>query len=120
MAPPPSTAHGEALKQAAVAERIVLTKTDLADPEAAMQLRTPLQRLNPRARVLEAIDGAVPAGDVIGTGLFDAAGKIADVREWADGEAVEEAEQRSHAHPARHGHGSGHGGITTGITTPMT
>ena len=51
-------AHPESVKQAALADRIVLTKTDLADPSA---LAERLRRLNPAAPQLTALHGAVDA-----------------------------------------------------------
>ncbi|MEZ0169120.1 GTP-binding protein [Microvirga sp. TS319] len=93
-------AHHEAVKQAAVAERIVLTKTDLAQDKAALDgLRERLHRLNPGATILE---GNAPVGEIIAGGLFDLEGKISDVAEWLKTEAVEEAEHASHTH--QHGH----------------
>src|SRR5215210_3925893 len=48
-------AHVEAVKQAAVADRIVLTKTDLLDsPDAKAALLARLISLNPAARVINA------------------------------------------------------------------
>ncbi|MBL0404736.1 GTP-binding protein [Microvirga aerilata] len=99
-------AHREAVKQAAVAERIVITKTDLVEDEASLEaLRARLRQLNPGAALL---DPEAPAGTIIAGGLFDLDGKIADVAEWLKTEAVEEAEHRSHAH--RHGHDHHHHG----------
>jgi len=93
-------AHREAVKQAAVAERIVIAKTDLVqDPEALARLRERLHQLNPGAALLEA-DASTEA--IISGGLFGLDGKIADVAEWLKTEAVEEAERESHAH--QHGH----------------
>jgi G3E family GTPase len=59
-------AHPESVKQAALADRIVITKTDLADP-AASGLAERLQALNPGAPKLTAVHGAVDARR-----LFDA------------------------------------------------
>lgn len=100
-------AHREAVKQAAVAERIVLTKTDLARDQANLAvLRERLHDLNPGASILPA-DAA--ADTIVAGGLFDLDGKIADVREWLKAEAVEEAERASHAHQHSHHHHHGHG-----------
>jgi G3E family GTPase len=100
--------HPEAVKQAAVAERVVIAKADLLDrPDRLDALRKRLHALNPGARIVEAVNGAVAASDVIGGGLFDFDGKIDDVRAWLQAEAVEAAEHRSHAH--QHGHHRGHG-----------
>ncbi|MBM6581800.1 GTP-binding protein [Microvirga sp. BT689] len=93
-------AHREAVKQAAVAERLVITKTDLVSDEARLlELRERLHQLNPGATLL---DANAPAEAVIAGGLFGLDGKVADVAEWLKTEAVEEAERRSHAH--QHGH----------------
>ncbi|MBO1906023.1 GTP-binding protein [Microvirga sp. 3-52] len=92
--------HREAVKQAAVAERIVIAKTDLVqDQDGLARLRERLHQLNPGAALLEA---DAPAEAVISGGLFGLDGKIADVSEWLKTEAVEEAERESHAH--QHGH----------------
>ena len=53
-------AHPESVKQAALADRIVLTKTDLADP-AASGLAARVRRINPSAPQLIALHGAVDA-----------------------------------------------------------
>ena len=99
-------AHREAVKQAAVAERIIVTKADLAEGQKNLAgLRERLRALNPGASILGA---DAPAGEVIAGGLFDYEGKIADVREWLKAEAVEEAERQSHEHQHGHGH-HGHG-----------
>jgi G3E family GTPase len=93
-------AHEEAVKQAAIADRIVFTKGDLlADAGSAIALlKDRLRALNPGAAMIEAVAGEVPAARVIGEGLFDPDGKIADVRRWLSAEAVESAERRGHAH----------------------
>src|SRR5947199_1906622 len=56
-------AHVEAMKQVAVADRIVLTKTDLVDSaerrDTAATLRTHLAALNPAAPVIEAAHASV-------------------------------------------------------------
>ena len=77
-------AHQEAVRQVAVADRIVLSKTDLADAGA---LRARLHALNPGAPVIEARNGAVDPASLLNAGLFDAGGKIPDVRRWLDAEA---------------------------------
>ncbi len=51
-------AHPQSVKQAALADRIVLTKTDLADPGP---LAERLRRINPGAPQLTALHGAVDA-----------------------------------------------------------
>jgi len=96
-------AHPEAVKQAAMADRLVLAKADLAGESGALAGR--LRALNPGAPMLAARDGAVDAGALIGSGLYDLSGRIADVAGWLQAEAVEEAERRSHgSHAPGHHH----------------
>jgi G3E family GTPase len=97
-------AHEEAVRQAAVADRIVIGKADLLPNDAASlsALGARLRALNPGAEILVAEHGAAPAARLVGSGLFDTTGKIADVRGWLQAEAVEAAERRSH--DAAHGH----------------
>ena len=49
--------HEESIKQAAVADRIVMTKCDLADDEGIKSLDARLAGLNPAAAVLRALHG---------------------------------------------------------------
>jgi G3E family GTPase len=66
----------EALRQAAVADRLVITKTDLADPAP---LRERLAALNPMAPILM---GEVPAAQLINAGPFSADGKLPQITDW--------------------------------------
>ena len=88
--------YEEARKQAAMADRLVITKTDLAHDVAGLETR--LRALNPGAPILLAVDGAVDAKTLVGSGLFDLEGNIGDVAGWLKAESVEAAEHRSHAH----------------------
>jgi G3E family GTPase len=98
-------AHVEALKQAAVADRLVLTKTDLAGADEIEALKARLKAINPGARILEA--GKADAADLLDCGLYDPATKSADVRRWL-GEAADEhhghADGDDHHHRHDHDH----------------
>lgn len=48
--------HNEALRQVSIADRLVLTKLDIAEPGAAELLRNRLQHLNDHASVLASLD----------------------------------------------------------------
>jgi G3E family GTPase len=63
-------AHPESVKQAALADRIVVTKTDLSDP-AASGLAQHLRALNPAAPQLTAVHGALDASRLFGGPLYD-------------------------------------------------
>jgi G3E family GTPase len=83
--------HGEAVRQVAVADRIVLAKTDLPGDRAGA-LRRRLARLNPGAPILDAAKGEATADALTGCGPFDPASKIEDVRAWLAAEAVADAD----------------------------
>ena len=98
-------AHAEAVKQAAVADRLVLTKTDILDtPQrraAKDELVARLHALNPAAQLLDAAAGEATAARLLNCGLYDPDKKIPDVKRWLAAEAHADA----HAH---HGHGHHH------------
>ncbi|WP_439502539.1 CobW family GTP-binding protein [Aminobacter ciceronei] len=98
-------AHVEAVKQVAVADRIVLTKADLVDDAEWLDaLRARLARINPGAEIRD-VEGAAVA-KLLQCGLFDPATKTADVRRWL-GEA--QAHDHHHHHHGDHGHHHHHG-----------
>ncbi|HEX5802375.1 MAG TPA: GTP-binding protein [Azospira sp.] len=80
--------HAEAAKQVAMADRLLLTKCDLADAATVARVRARLDALNPGAPQIEIRRGDVPAGALSGCGLYDPATKAADVRRWLAEEAV--------------------------------
>lgn len=96
-------AHHEAVKQAAVADRLLLTKTDLVDDAARAMLRARLATLNPAAPVIAVRDGAVDPASLFDVGLWDPASKSDDVRRWLADEAY--ADDHHHHH---HGHDHHH------------
>lgn len=92
--------HVEAVKQAAVADRIVVTKTDLLDTPESRAGKEPLvarlRALNPAATIIEAA-GATPA-QLLNCGLYDPARKTPDVRRWLAAEAYAAADAHGHDH----------------------
>jgi len=108
-------AHEEALRQAAMADRLVISKADLADEATLSRLKSRLRDLNPGARQIDGANETLDAADIVASGLFGLDGKIADVAGWLTADAVAEAEHRGHdhahhdhAHDHPHGHGHGH------------
>jgi len=97
----------EALKQAAMADCLLLTKADLAEPAAVTALEQRLLAINPSARRLRVHNGAVAPDSLFGLGLFDPATKIPDVARWLNEEAFLDA-QDAHGHDAHQGHGHHH------------
>jgi G3E family GTPase len=96
--------HLEAVKQVAVADRIVLTKTDLMTSHGAAkaELLARLHALNPAAPILDAAAGEATPARLLDCGLFDPARKTPDVKRWLAEEAY--AETAHHHHDHAHGH----------------
>ncbi len=57
----------ESVKQASVADRLVVTKTDMAEPGAVREVEERLARLNPAAPILEAVFGAIEPDRLFGS-----------------------------------------------------
>jgi G3E family GTPase len=91
----------EAVKQAAVADRLILSKTDIATADQITALEARLRVLNPGAPIRRVVAGDVLPDFLFGGGGFDPVGKIADVTEWL---AAEAAHHHHHHHhdPNRH------------------
>ncbi|QYU70385.1 GTP-binding protein [Leptolyngbya sp. 15MV] len=91
-------AQAEAVRQAAVADRIVLTKADIAPDPAALGAR--LRALNPIAPILRT---PVPAAQVLSSGPYDPAEKSPDVAAWIGAEL---AHHHHHHHHDVNRHGA--------------
>jgi G3E family GTPase len=90
-------AHDEAVRQVAVADRIVLSKT--ATPGSAVAAVTArVRRLNPGVTILDAERGEATAAALTGCGAFDPGAKGADVLRWLAAEAFEDHHHDEHDH----------------------
>jgi G3E family GTPase len=96
--------HPEPRKQVAVADRIVLTKCDLADEADIAKLEERLHQLNPAAPVIHSVEGDVPPSALFGCGLYDPESKSFDVQQWLRDEAYREPHEHEHDHDHGHDH----------------
>ncbi len=92
----------EAVKQAAVADRLLIAKCDLAPEEILVALRARLRCLNPAAPIVETVQGKVDPAKLLGAGLYDPATKSADVRRWLRAEAYADDDHGQDRHDHRH------------------
>jgi G3E family GTPase len=99
---PTLDAHIEAIKQVAMADRIVLTKLDLLEgkegEDMLFAIIARMRKLNPSARLLTTHRGEAKAEHLFNTGLYDASTKSPDVKGWLAIEGVERAEKAKHNH----------------------
>ncbi len=86
--------HPETIKQAAVADRLVITKRDLAAPATLAALSRALRAINPVAPLLDAVHGAVVDPALL---FGDDASRAAAIVPWRL-----DAAAASHAHESSH------------------
>ena len=90
--------HPEAVKQAAVADRIIITKTDLAEQTVLESLKQRLTVLNPGARVFQTVQGQVSPNQLFDVALYDPRTKTLDVQRWLNEDAYVPPGEQAHEH----------------------
>jgi G3E family GTPase len=97
--------HEEAVQQAALADRILITKLDLVtDPQARERLEADLRRINPSAAIAAADDVAAELPALLRSAGFDPTDPDADPRPWLNLEAYAGAHQHDGPHGDDHRH----------------
>ncbi|HXQ51613.1 MAG TPA: GTP-binding protein [Stellaceae bacterium] len=86
--------HGEAVKQAALADRLVVTKTDLAAADAVEELVSRLAAMNPSATIARLPHGDLAPGALFGASLHGPGGRMRDPASWLGGDH----DEREHLH----------------------
>ncbi len=74
----------ESAKQVAIADRLVLTKSDLVERTSVDDLVIRLRQLNPAAAILIRADGPIDAEDLLTADAYDARGKRRELERWLD------------------------------------
>ncbi len=90
--------HREALRQVVVADRLLITKTELANQHMIAELCGRLAALNPAATIIDVSDAPPSAAELTGLGRFDLAHKPGDVRDWLAADAASRPRQDGHVH----------------------
>ena len=96
--------HAEAMKQVAMADRLLMTKCDLATPDQVDALSRQLRAMNPSASQIYIRRGEVSAASITQCGLYDPGSKTPDVAAWLAEEKVRDEHRQSHAHGHPHTH----------------
>jgi G3E family GTPase len=89
--------HWEAQKQIVIADRLLITKTDIASEHSADALTASLRRLNSTAPIHRVLNGNVDPALLFGVGPFDPTGRAPAVAEWL-GEAAHSDADHGHQH----------------------
>jgi len=87
----------ESVKQAAVADRLLITKRDLIDENVAASLSGRLRTINPAAPIQPIFQGDVDPDALFGAGLYNPETKSPDVARWLQEEAYS-ADHGDHHH----------------------
>jgi G3E family GTPase len=102
----------ECVKQVAVADRLVLTKSDLLADQpragALAALMRRLRRLNPGVTIHDRAGASFDAAGMFDASPYDPGTKSAEVRRWLNEEAYETADGHGYGHHHDHSHGHGH------------
>ncbi len=80
--------HAESIKQAAIADRLVITKSDLAAETSVQNLIKRLQRINPTAQIYQVANGCIEPGKLLDTGLWNPQTKGIDIPRWLNDHAL--------------------------------
>ena len=104
--------HVESVRQAALADQILITKLDLIDPaqrnDAKAALTARLRRLNPAAQISSVDEPGFNIGTLLRAASVDPDGS-ADVRAWLNASAYEQHAADQHDHALHNGHEHHHG-----------
>jgi G3E family GTPase len=92
----------EAVKQVALADRLLVTKRDLVSDIAILKSR--LARINPAAPIESVTHGAIDPAGLFGAGLVDPEKKAVDVARWLNEQAFACEEVHELRDDAHHGH----------------
>ncbi len=100
-------AHAESVRQIAVADLLLVSKRDVAEPLASTELEGRLRSLNPAAAIVDAAE--VEPARLVGLGLYDPRTKSADVARWLGEAAGHHSHDHAHDHQDHeHDHHHGH------------
>ncbi|TPQ30532.1 GTP-binding protein [Bradyrhizobium guangdongense] len=94
----------EAVKQVALADRLLITKSDLVNNVDALHQR--LRRLNPGAAIESVMHGEIDPAQLFGAALVDPEKKTADIARWLNEQAFthEHDHHHDHDHHDHHSH----------------
>lgn len=103
-APAQLAEHAECRKQAAIADRIVLTKTDLAEPGQVAAAETAIADANHGAPVHRSVSGDIDPARLFDAGWYDPEARGPDVDRWLRDEALRAAAEATEHHHSNRSH----------------
>jgi G3E family GTPase len=108
----------ESMKQAAVADRLLITKTDLADASAVAALQERLGLINPGAELRHLVRGEIPASALFGA-VIAPQSRATDLARWLREGEYRKVEARQGLQPAA-AHGEDIRSYSIAFDSPVT
>lgn len=93
----------ESVKQVAIADRLVLTKSDLVEASTIDAVGAALRALNQAAPIVDVHDDGFDPDDLMASDVYDAEAKAAEVRRWLERQGEETHDDHSHDGHSHHG-----------------
>ena len=87
--------HEEAVKQTALADKIILSKVDLSEKSSINSIKKRIKKINPKANIVETNKEKLPLKELLGLNDYDPLNKSWDAREWL---AIEKYNETNHKH----------------------
>ena len=94
--------HEESLKQLALAEKIILSKTDIVEKDEIKSLIYRIKEINPVSQIVLSKFGNIPLEEIFGLGAYDPYKKSADVKKWLAAEKYKDKKHHHHHDVNRH------------------
>ena len=88
-------AHEEAVKQTAFADRIILSKTDIADEIAINSLTKRIRKISPKVTIIKSDKKSLPVSKLLGLNDYNPQNKDWNVKEWLQ---IEKNKSSNHTH----------------------
>ena len=111
----------EAVKQIAIADQLIFSKTDLVESlsgrDSYRQLKERVRQINPRASAHEVANGAIDPEDLMPDDTEDTEEVLADLSQWMDSAEESRHEADCGDHPHAHTHAHTHEANQSGIRT---
>ena len=97
-------AHEEAVKQTAFADRIILSKTDIADKRTVDALTKRIISINPKVTIIKSDKNSLPVSKLLGLNDYNPQNKDWNVREWLEIEKNKSSRHSHNHHDHHHEH----------------
>jgi G3E family GTPase len=90
--------HSESVKQAAVADTLVISKTDIASPSALALLTERLRAINPGAELHAVVRGRIQPAVLLRAHVYDPCARGPEVERWLNSSGYAAHEHGAHEH----------------------